>query len=388
MADRSGAQESVTKELAHIQLSELLEEVQGRIERIITGTRARVDALLDAVMAISSGLDLNMTLRQIVKAATELVDARYGALGVLGPDGMLTEFIYEGIDEPTRELIGPLPTGHGVLGVVIDEAKPLRLADIGRHPASVGFPPNHPPMRTFLGVPVELGGQVYGRLYLTEKHDGAEFTADDEVVVRALAGAAGIAIENARLYAAAKERHHWLQAISEVTSTLLAGVEPAEALDLIALRACTLVNAEYGVIALPSPSVHDDEVDALTVAVCAGDGGGELRGNESHLRGRHPGSLPRPEAAHRAPTGLRRTGGHWHQLWPGHGVTTAWSRIDRRCAAADTDARRRRLRVPPARDCRILRRPSSPRTRARRNPGHDERNGYARGPRQDRPRPA
>lgn len=185
MADRSGAQESVTKELAHIQLSELLEEVQGRIERIITGTRARVDALLDAVMAISSGLDLNMTLRQIVKAATELVDARYGALGVLGPDGMLTEFIYEGIDEPTRELIGPLPTGHGVLGVVIDEAKPLRLADIGRHPASVGFPPNHPPMRTFLGVPVELGGQVYGRLYLTEKHDGAEFTADDEVVVRA-----------------------------------------------------------------------------------------------------------------------------------------------------------------------------------------------------------
>lgn len=302
MADRSGAQESVTKELAHIQLSELLEEVQGRIERIITETRTRVDALLDAVMAISSGLDLNMTLRQIARAATELVDARYGALGVLGPDGMLTEFIYEGIDEPTRELIGPLPTGHGVLGVVIDEAKPLRLPDIARHPASVGFPPNHPPMRTFLGVPVELGGQVYGRLYLTEKRYGAEFTTDDEVVVRALAGAAGIAVENARLYDAAKERHHWLQAISEVTSTLLAGVEPAEALDLIALRACTLVNADYGVIALPSPSVHDDGVDALTVAVCAGNGGDELRGQRIPLEGSTSGAAfqdRRPRTVHR-----------------------------------------------------------------------------------------
>lgn len=298
MTDRSGADESVSKQLAHIQLSELLAEVQGRIERIITETRGRVDGLLDAVMAVSAGLELDVTLRQIVRAAMELVDAQYGALGVLGQDGMLTQFIYEGIDDAARELIGPLPTGHGVLGVVIDDAKPLRLSEIMHHPSSIGFPPNHPPMRTFLGVPVQLRDEVFGRLYLTEKRGGGEFSADDEVVVRALAGAAGIAVENARLYDEARQRQRWLQAAGEVTSKLLAGVEAAEALQLIAVRAAALVDADYALIALPLSTDEDDDIGALSVAAWAGTSGGELRGIRIPLKGSTSGaafrdSLPR-----------------------------------------------------------------------------------------------
>lgn len=268
----------MTKQLAHIQLSELLGEVQGRIEHIITETRTRVDALLDAVMAVSAGLELDVTLRQIVRVATELVDARYGALGVLGSEGMLAQFIYEGIDEPTRELIGPLPTGHGVLGVVIEGGKPLRLSELAHHPSSVGFPPNHPPMHSFLGVPVQLRGEVFGRLYLTEKNNGEEFTADDEVIVRALAGAAGIAIENARLYEEARQRQHWLQAVGEVTSKLLAGVEPGQALQLIATHAATLTRADYSLIAVPAAAVDDTGDEELVVSVCAGESGEALTG--------------------------------------------------------------------------------------------------------------
>ena len=191
-------------------LRELLAEVQDRIESIVSGTRERMDALLDAVVAVSSGLELDSTLRAIVQAAKDLVGAQYGALGVLGEGGMLSRFVHVGIDDDTRQLIGPLPTGHGVLGVVIEDAKPLRLADLSQHPMSVGFPPSHPPMRTFLGVPVRGRGEIFGRLYLTEKANGEEFTADDEVVVQALAGAAGVAIDNARLYEqAAAGRGGW-----------------------------------------------------------------------------------------------------------------------------------------------------------------------------------
>lgn len=278
MAAGADSRESVTKELAHLQLRELLTEVQGRIEHIIVETRNRVDALLEAVLAVSAGLDLGQTLRQIVRAATELANAQYGALGVLGEGGMLTEFIYEGIDDATRTLIGPLPTGHGVLGVVIDEAKPLRLADIAHHPASVGFPPNHPPMHSFLGVPVQIRGEIFGRLYLTEKNNGQEFTPDDEVIVRALAGAAGIAVENARLYDSARQRQHWLQAIGEVTARLLAGVDSQEALHLIATRAAELIGADHALIALPPDFVDEESVRFLQITVSVGPNGDSLLG--------------------------------------------------------------------------------------------------------------
>lgn len=242
----------------------------GRFEEIV-GRQDRMDGLLGAVLAVSSGLELDETLRQIVRAAVGLVDARYGALGVLGADGMLTEFVHVGIDDATRARIGPLPTGHGVLGVVLEDTEPLRLAELSEHPASVGFPANHPPMSTFLGASIRARGEVFGRLYLTEKNSGADFTEDDEVVLQALAGAAGIAVDNARLFEEVRRRQRWLEASGEITTELLGASEPTEALRLIASRALELTGADYTFIAVP----HDRELAAsetteLRVAVCAG----------------------------------------------------------------------------------------------------------------------
>lgn len=260
----------MTETLSQLRLRELLAQVQDRIGEIIS-TRDRMDGLLAAVLAVSSGLDLDAMLRRIVHAAIELVDARYAAVGVLGADGTLREFIYEGIDDTARELIGALPTGHGVLGVVIEEGKPLRLDDIATHPASTGFPAHHPPMRTFLGVPIRVRDHVFGRLYLTEKNGGQAFTGDDEVVVQALAGAAGIAVDNARLYEQARRRQRWLEATGEVTTELLGGTDPTEVLRLIASRAMELTHADYALIVLPEdPDADPCDVTALVVAVCAG----------------------------------------------------------------------------------------------------------------------
>lgn len=159
----------------------------------------QLQALLDAVRVIESDLDLHGVLRRIVEVACSLTDARYGALGVLDSSGKhLSQFVHTGIDEETASRIGRLPTGEGLLGVLIVDPTPLRLADIASHPDSVGFPPGHPPMRTFLGVPLRVRDEVFGNLYLTEKRTG-EFTRTDEVLVDALAGIAGIAVDNARL---------------------------------------------------------------------------------------------------------------------------------------------------------------------------------------------
>jgi signal transduction histidine kinase len=158
--------------------------------------------LLDAVLVVGSELDLAAALRRIVEAAAELVHARYGALGVLDETGSaLSEFITVGISEPQRAAIGALPKGHGILGLLIADPRPLRLPDLREHPDSFGFPPNHPPMTSFLGVPIRVRGQVFGNLYLCDKADGDVFTDIDEEMTVALAAAAGVAIENARLHA-------------------------------------------------------------------------------------------------------------------------------------------------------------------------------------------
>lgn len=278
--------------LSQERLRELLDEVGDRVEGIVADTRERMDALLDAVLAVSSGLDQDATLRQIVQAAIELVDARFGALGVLGEGGMLSKFVHVGIEEKTRELIGPLPTGHGVLGVVIEENKPLRLSDLSLHPMSVGFPPHHPPMNTFLGVPVRARGETFGRLYLTEKRNGEEFTFDDEVVVSALAGAAGIAIDNARLYEAARQRQAWLEATGEVTAQLLGGSDTEEALRLIASRARELTKADHTMIALPiEPADGSVEPTELMIAVSVGLDSVELTGRRVPVAGSTMGTV-------------------------------------------------------------------------------------------------
>ncbi|WP_091310359.1 GAF domain-containing protein [Amycolatopsis tolypomycina] len=282
--------------LSGLRLRELLRDLQDRIELLI-GTRDKMDGLLDAVLAVASGLELDATLRRIVEAAMELGEAKYGALGVLAEDGSLAEFVYVGIDDQTRRLIGDLPTGHGVLGVVIDEAKPLRMDEISAHPASVGFPAHHPPMHSFLGVPVRVRDEVFGRLYLTEKKNGEQFTDDDEVVVQALAAAAGIAIENAHLYEQARVRQQWLAATSEVTTELLGGTDPAEALTTIASRALELTGSDVTMLALPNSGRLDvdedwgDDVDDLTVTVSAGTRAAELSGTHIDLEGSVPGAV-------------------------------------------------------------------------------------------------
>src|SRR5918998_2350528 len=191
--------------LSSVDLDDLLHEVLGRVGEVVA-SRERLRALLDAVVAIGADLDLRSTLQRIVEAACALVGARYGALGVLGPDRLLADFITHGIDPETHSAIGDLPHGRGVLGLLITDPHPVRMPDITRHPRSFGFPPNHPPMHSFLGVPVRTRDQIFGNLYLAEKQGQAEFSDDDEEIVVALAAAAGVAIDNARLFALAQRR--------------------------------------------------------------------------------------------------------------------------------------------------------------------------------------
>ena len=262
--------------LSQLHLGELLTGVQDRIAQIVQA-RDRLDGLVEAVLAVTSGLRLDETLRTIAHTAIELVDARYGALGVLGDDRVrgddheLFAFVYEGIDAHTREMIGPLPAGRGVLGVLIDDPQPIRLDDIAQHPASVGFPPHHPPMRTFLGVPVRVRGEVFGNLYLTEKQNGQPFSDDDEVLVKALAAAAGIAIDNARLYERSQASQSWIAATRDIGTQLLAATDPATVFRLTAEQAVTLTGADLALVVVPAdPEAPDSEVTKLVVADLAG----------------------------------------------------------------------------------------------------------------------
>lgn len=234
--------------------------------------RDRVDGLVEAMLVVTSGLELDQTLKTIVRTAIDLVDARYGALGVRGRGHELVEFVYEGVSDEDREIIGQLPQGRGVLGVLIDDPKPIRLDDIADHAASVGFPPNHPPMRTFLGVPLRVRDEVFGNLYLTEKAGGQPFSEDDEVLVQALAAAAGIAIHNARLYESSKTRQAWIEATRDIGTELLAGTHPARVFHLVAAECRTLSGAELTLVAVPSdPESAPDEVDELVIAATSGN---------------------------------------------------------------------------------------------------------------------
>ncbi|MCX2949126.1 GAF domain-containing protein [Lentzea sp. NEAU-D7] len=235
--------------LGGLRLDELLDEMRDRLAEI-GSTRDKMQSLLDAVLAVGAGLELDSTLQRIVQAAVELVGARYGALGVLGSRHNLSQFVYVGIDAETRSHMGHLPEGKGLLGLLIKDPRAIRLHDLSEHAASVGFPPNHPPMHSFLGTPVRVRDEVFGNLYMTEKIGGGDFTADDEVVLEALAAAAGVAVENARLFERSRTRERWLEATAEINAQLLAGATAEDALRLIAQRAVELASASWAAVLL------------------------------------------------------------------------------------------------------------------------------------------
>lgn len=212
---------------------------------------AGMDAgLLAAVVAVADGLELDETLQRIVDAALALVDARYGALGVFGPDGRLSRFIHVGVSDEAAERIGHLPEGRGVIGLLSNRTTPLRLGDVTAHAAAAGFPSGHPPMKSFLGVPILVRGSVYGHLFLTNKRAG-EFTADDEELLVALAAVAGVAIRNAGLFMRIRRRQQWQRAVTSIDTLVLAGAADDAVAGEVAAAAVELGSAAVARVALP-----------------------------------------------------------------------------------------------------------------------------------------
>jgi signal transduction histidine kinase len=280
--------DALTPLLSRAGLDELLQELLTRVGDVID-TQDRLRGLLDAVVVIASDLELNRVLAQIVKATSELVDAKYVALGVLGagPDRRLQEFITHGLSDAEREAIGDLPRGKGVLGHIIDHPEPLRLTDLHSHPDSYGFPPEHPPMKTFLGVPIRIRDKFFGNLYLTEKAGGGDFTVDDEEIVIALAAAAGVVIENARLYQETARREAWLTAAAEITAALLCPIQRQDALQLVADRAREVASADLATVLLAEPG------DSLMVQVVSGASPTAVVGQSIPVSGSLAGSVAR-----------------------------------------------------------------------------------------------
>ena len=276
-----------------LRIDQLLDELQGRVASV-RSSRDRVRKLLEAVVAIGSGLDVEIALTKIVQAATSLVDARYGALGVIGPDHRLARFITVGVDEREIAAIGAYPEGHGLLGELIRNPVPLRTEEVGAHPSSSGFPPGHPPMRSFLGVPVRVRGEVYGNLYLTEKRGDGVFDADDEAVLTALAAAAGVAIDNARLfeesqrlfaqlqhhYAESQRRQEWLEITGELGRGLLAAERTEQVMAVFVRQVRAFTNADLVVLGVP-----EEEEPGLRIVAADGSGADRLVGTTVAFEG-------------------------------------------------------------------------------------------------------
>jgi signal transduction histidine kinase len=245
----------------------------------------RLRVLVDAGIALSSELSLDTLLQRLVETAAELTGARYAALGVIDRSGQgLERFLTTGVDAETHEAIGELPRGRGILGVLIREARTLRLHDIADDPRSVGFPRHHPPMRTFLGVPVVLRGVAYGNLYLTEKEAGEDFTEEDEELTLLLAAQAAVAIENARLYESSTRWLHQLESLNEIGNALASEIELEPLLGLVAGRLRELVEARLVLIAVPRG-------EALEVAAAEGDGSYGVVGMQLEFTGSKAGRV-------------------------------------------------------------------------------------------------
>ncbi|MHA7664383.1 sensor histidine kinase [Mycolicibacterium sp. HS_4_1] len=241
-----------------------------QLDELLAG-RDQMESLLRVIVGIGADLDLDTTLHRIIDAAIELTGSRYGALGVRGSDGMLDAFLFKGIDAELQARIGHLPVGKGVLGVLLDRAEPLRVDDLTQHPAAVGFPEHHPPMRAFLGMPIVIRSDVYGSLYVTDDRAGHVFTESDENAIRALGAAAGVAIDNARLFERQRASARWIIAGREITSTLLSATSPEPPLQMIAERVRELADAEQVIVLIPNDIDRPGEcVDALAVVAAAG----------------------------------------------------------------------------------------------------------------------
>lgn len=266
-----GADDGGAGRIPRLRLDELLDELQSRIDEV-RGSRDRLNGLLEAVLSVGRELDLPQVLRGIVEAAVVLVDAEYGALGVIGDDRKLSEFLPVGIPEEAQRRIGEPPSGHGLLGELIRHPEALRLPELSAHPSSSGFPAHHPPMNSFLGVPVRVRDEVFGNLYLTEKRGGGAFDAEDEAVLSTLAVAAGIAIENARLFEKVRLRERWLTASADFTSALLSGASEIQVLEMMTDRARRLASAELGVVFRVEPD------GVLCAALALGEGAEAHRG--------------------------------------------------------------------------------------------------------------
>jgi len=258
--------------LPHLRLDDLLAELQVRLTAAVE-TRDRVHALLEAVVAVGSNLELEVVLRQIVEAAVTLVNARYGALGVIGEGSRLAEFVPVGLTEEQIAKIHHWPEGRGLLGELVTDPRVLRLRDMSAHSRSTGFPEGHPPMKTFLGAPVRIRDEVFGNLYLTEKEDGQEFDDEDEAVLIALGAAAGVAIGNARLYAEARRQQQWLRASAAVTQQLLSEADTGDVLALVTSQALEIAGADLVVLALPAGNGSQ-----LVIEYAAGEGAEEAIG--------------------------------------------------------------------------------------------------------------
>ncbi|SQE00116.1 GAF sensor signal transduction histidine kinase [Parafrankia sp. Ea1.12] len=285
--------------VARLELDDLLSQLVDRAQDVLA-TQGRLRGLLQANRVIATDLRLPVLLRHIVEAATDLLGARYGALGVVAPDRTLEEFVHVGMTDADVERIGQLPTGHGLLGILIDDPRPRRADDIAHDPASQGFPAGHPPMRTFLGVPITVRGEVFGNLYLTDKRDGVPFTAEDEELALALAANAGVAIENARLYHESQQRHLWMTASAEISRQVMVGAD--NALATLVHRVQEVADAPFVALALhttnqgtadggdPSKGAgnaerggrgNGGEYARVAVAVTGRDGTGSAAGTDS-----------------------------------------------------------------------------------------------------------
>jgi len=242
----------------------------------------RLRRLLAAVPDVMAELDLDHVLERIVSAAVTLVSARWGALGVIAPDGRLERFVHVGMAPPEVAAIGHLPEGHGILGAVIDEGEPIRLAHLDEDPRSVGFPRHHPHMDAFLGVPIRIRGMVFGNLYLTNQDGGPEFSEEDQRLVASLAGVAAIAIENARLFDEQVRRERWSSALAEVTAALLSE-DTVDILAVLAERVASVIDSELVCVIVPDG--EDDGVPMLRVDTARGVGAEELVGRRYSAEG-------------------------------------------------------------------------------------------------------